>query len=66
MVKGIMMLIIAGGSGYFIYKSLSEKATGPFTKQVQLFWSGEDCGIFGKAIVIAVPLGLLGLINKIL
>jgi len=66
MVKGILMLITAVGSGYFIYKSLSQQATGPFAKQVQLFWSGEDCGVFGKAIVLAVPLGLIGLINIIL
>ena len=48
MLKAILILIVAGLSLKFIYKSLSGKATGPYTKQVQLFWTGEDCGIFGN------------------
>ena len=66
MLKTILMLIVAGTSIKFIYRSLSEEATGPFTKQVQLFWSGEDGGAFGKLIVIMPPLLLLGLIYIII
>jgi len=62
MLKAILMLIIAGTSVKFIYGSLSKKATGPFSKQVELFWSGEDGGVFGKLIVIVPPLLLMGII----
>lgn len=62
MLKSILILLVAGFSLGFIVKSLAGKATGPFTKQVQLFWSGEDGGSFGKLFVIIPPIILIGLI----
>jgi hypothetical protein len=61
-IKAIMILIVAGVSINLIYKALTGKATGPFTKQVQLFWSGEDGGMLGKWTVIISPIVLIGLI----
>jgi len=65
MIKAILILIVAGVSINLIYRALSGKATGPFTKQVQLFWTGEDGGMIGKWIVILSPILLIGLIYSI-
>lgn len=39
MIKAILILIVAGVNINLNYRLLSKKATGPFTKQVQLFWT---------------------------
>lgn len=66
MIKAILLLLVAGGSIYFLYKAIAGKATGPYTKEVELLWSGETCGTFGKVIVIIVPIVLLALIQNFL
>lgn len=65
MLKASLILLVAGISLVFIVKTLSGKATGPFTKQVQLYWSGEDGGLLGKLFVIMPPVILISLIWRI-
>lgn len=66
MIKVILLLLVTGCSINVIYKAIAGKATGPFTKEVELLWTGETCGGFGKVIVIIVPIVLLVLIGEFL
>lgn len=66
MIKVILLLLVAGCSIYVIYKAIAGKSTGPYTKEVELLWTGETGGGFGKVIVIIVPVVLLVLIYKFL
>jgi len=63
MLKGILILIILGVSVKLIYAGIIKKATGPFSKEVELLWIGETCGNLGKVLVFAIPLVLIAIIN---
>jgi hypothetical protein len=66
MIKVILMILVVGFSIYALYKAIAGKATGPYTKELELLWNGEECGAFGKVILIGVPVVLLVLINSLL
>ena len=65
MLKGILILIVLGTSMKLIYLGVIRKATGPYSKEVELLWTGETCGNFGKVLVFAIPIILIAIINAI-
>jgi len=65
MIKAILMLIVILYSIKIMYTAAFGKANGPYSKEVELLWRGEECGSFGKVIVIGVPIVLLFALNAI-
>ena len=65
MLKGILILIVLCTSMKLIYQGIIRKANGPYSKEVELLWTGETCGSFGKVLVFAIPIILMAIINAI-
>ena len=65
MTVSMLVMMIGGASAKLIYQGITKKATGPYSKEVELLWTGEDCGSFGKVIVLGVPLILIAVIYAI-
>ena len=61
-MKLILLVLIIGFSAKLIYTAIAPKATGPWSKEVQLLWQGETCGSFGKLIILGFPIILIAII----
>ncbi len=62
----ILMITVIWFSVKLIYKGIIGKATGPYSKELELLWKGEYFRLFGKFIVLGVPIILLVIIDLVL
>ena len=64
-MKLILLVLVIGFGVKLVYTAMAPKATGPWSKEVQLLWQGDTCGLFGKLLIVGFPIVLLAIIFAI-